>query len=536
MLGNDIDYDRGYAPHGTIQVDLGSVDTAGMAGQLDIRADGRYWWTSPYDYWDVVTSFRYRITDGIVTSGYATCTIIMPDVDLVEPPPVDASNDSYPVGENPITAGSVLENDPKGDIAVLVSHPAAGRLTSFGTDGWFSYTPQVAGGDQTFGYATFNLTGGAQPSAEVLLFALNMRIENGQSGPEVKPEESKTVGAFTVANLNDTDGDGTVDNKDQVVKRSPPQTTGVNEMDLMRLTIHQPADPNPAPVTLTVQGNAKLWRLSTKETEFALTNGSASIAPSDFVNGKFTLWVEITEASAAQRDVTISMGYKGQTESVKATGVWVTFSAFLNTGATSPVGMGGKGKRLFDTRMTEGYVLGHTSTTPSCHNLMIIGMVVSPPGMFERKNVVVFDMSRIKEARVWDTNAQGVRAVDQFVQFPAFRDFANVDRNDQDEDNTPDNDHIYSYDGPGMDARGNYQFLLRKEANLNFFEFARVLIVRPGRTKFPDNNNGDHGSRASDFVPWRSRLDAIRAVTTDPFARNPAGINDIIQGPHTRLP
>ncbi len=511
-----------------------------MAGQLDIRADGRYWWTSPYDYWNDVTSFRYRITDGIVTSGYATCTIIMPDVDLVEPPPVDASNDSYPVGENPITAGSVLENDPKGDIAVLVSHPAAGRLTSFGTDGWFSYTPQVAGGDQTFGYATFNLTGGAQPSAEVLLFALNMRIENGQSGPEVKPEESKTVGAFTVANLNDTDGDGTVDNKDQVVKRSPPQTTGVNEMDLMRLTIHQPADPNPAPVTLTVQGNAKLWRLSTKETEFALTNGSASIAPSDFVNGRFTLWVEITEASAAQRDVTISMGYKGQTESVKATGVWVTFSAFLNTGRTAPVGMGDKGKKLFDTRILAGYVLGATSTTPTCRNLMIIDMVVSPPGMFERKNVVVFDMARIKEVRIWDTPRIGPRAVlsSASATFPRFRDYANDDDKNNDEDNTPDDNHIYSFDAPGMDARADYSFLLRKEANMNFFEFARVLTVIPQvRTKFPAVTTGEHGSRASDFVPWRTRLDAIR-TENNPFARNPDGINEIVKvdGPHTPLP
>ena len=64
----------------------------------------------------------------------------------------------------------------------------------------------------------------------------------------------------------------------------PGNTPGGDEVDLMRLKVWEPRDPNPGnnKIKLTVTGGgAKLWKKATKEEALPLTNGAVEIAPAD---------------------------------------------------------------------------------------------------------------------------------------------------------------------------------------------------------------------------------------------------------------
>ena len=168
---------------------------------------------------------------------------------------------------------------------------------------------------------------------------INLEIYNGQHKEGAKPVENEsTVGAFTVANLNDTDGDGDTDDDGDVDVVDKDDTdvvkTGNNrdEVDLMKLVLHKPEDQD-GPVKLIVSGdgaaNVKLWESSTKGTPIPLTNGEASFPISDLDK---TIWVELTAGSTALRDVTLTMrSHNGNEDVVKATGIWVTRTGFRNS-------------------------------------------------------------------------------------------------------------------------------------------------------------------------------------------------------------
>ena len=136
-----------------------------------------------------------------------------------------------------------------------------------------------------------------------------------------------TIGAFTVANLNDTDGDGVVDaDDDQVVPLpgSPSPAPGTYEMDLMYLVIKPFSDPNNngQKLALTVSGGARLFETSLKGQEIALTNGVVEFNLADIQpNGK-TIWVEATNKSAVLRYISIQLQYRWAKDTVKATGIW----------------------------------------------------------------------------------------------------------------------------------------------------------------------------------------------------------------------
>lgn len=73
---------------------------------------------------------------------------------------------------------------------------------------------------------------------------VNLSIFDGQGGDQVgsgwiiDPDRlEETRGAFTVANLNDTDADGILDVNDAAVIATPQ---GENEKDLMKLVLHEP--------------------------------------------------------------------------------------------------------------------------------------------------------------------------------------------------------------------------------------------------------------------------------------------------------
>jgi hypothetical protein len=146
------------------------------------------------------------------------------------------------------------------------------------------------------------------------------------------------------------------------------------------------------------------------------------------------------------------------------------------------------------------------------HNGMEMEFTIRPPGIrpLVDKGRVIFDITRQKQSRGWTDGVQ-----DYSVDFPNGDEIPNDDSSQNDEDNYPTNDHIYSVDFPG--------FIMTPEANervhrINAYEFVRV---RFDGQQFQNQNGVVEGSRCSNKVPWRSRSRARR----DPKSGNIQRVN-----------
>jgi hypothetical protein len=114
------------------------------------------------------------------------------------------------------------DNDPNHENMQIYDYdqPAHGTVT-VDSDGSFDYTadPGFVGTD-VFPYQVVDGTGRVSNWAYCSMNAPNkplIDIYNGQ-GAEDAVQDKVNVGAFTVANLNDTDGDGVIDNADYEVR------------------------------------------------------------------------------------------------------------------------------------------------------------------------------------------------------------------------------------------------------------------------------------------------------------------------------
>lgn len=161
-----------------------------------------------------------------------------------------------------------------------------------------------------------------EPQGVVHLLPVDLTIHNGHGAAQPVPEkDEETLGAFTVANLNDTDGDGTVDNGDNTVKKG---AAGEDEEDLMKLIVK---GPNLGRMKVTVvSGNVEFWEKSTKETKIAKQGNAIFIDGADLPK---TLWVEATNHSNVLRDIELKLGFEApdgtltdDLDKVKATAVW----------------------------------------------------------------------------------------------------------------------------------------------------------------------------------------------------------------------
>lgn len=200
------------------------VSSPSHASSFTLNSDGSFSYT-PTPLWAGLDSFTYKAFDGQLYSTVATAQI-----DVWNSAP-GAQNDLFDARTNValvIPAPGVLVNDgdPDGDAitAVLDTNPLNGAL-ALNADGSFTYTanPGFAGTD-TFKYKSSD--GIAQsPAATVTIDVrdVNLEIGDGQSGaflpeePAAKNETSR--GAYTVANYNDTDGDGLIDLIDDEVRK-----------------------------------------------------------------------------------------------------------------------------------------------------------------------------------------------------------------------------------------------------------------------------------------------------------------------------
>lgn len=370
---------------------------------------------------------------------------------------------------------------------------------------------------------------------------INLRIHNGlydpYGGQPVSDEEEVTKGAITVANLNDTDGDGIIDNIDNNVTSS---SLGRNEVDLMKITISKEGEFPSSCETLELftTGEIELWQNSTKGT---IANRTIEIddLPID-------LWIEATAVSNSLRDISIKAVMDGDVkDEVKATAIWVDKENVYNTRTSTPApsSLGIDKQSLLDflatyTQSVDGtlYGFGYYRPIPEEYVSPVQDGFFGGRSLFEFKikpNEIENELSslgirydvgrRLKSTRSYLIYQNSSSSID-LKEFPS----ANEESNDDgecycpqgpsdmiDEDETPTSDKIFSYDAPSEIAIGSaVAFSNRK---MTFKEYARV--------SFGEDIAGNiqEGSKCSEDYNWEleyvlASTDTYKAV--DPYNAN----------------
>jgi hypothetical protein len=221
-------------------------------GWVRVKSNGEFSWKFPYGFNGSV-DFTYDITDGSGSTSTATVTLFNYDPSTPIPDPQEpliANPDMYFLGDEPQSlTGSVTVNDPEWDVAIVTGHPHVGRLQSFDRSGSFAYSVPDVQEDTNYAYQIFKMPTAAVPywratTALVEMPKLDMGIYDGQNGVKMLRErDDVTVGAVTVANMNDTDSDYSRDDQDDVVanNNTPSPTYGTDEVDLMKLVVYRPS-------------------------------------------------------------------------------------------------------------------------------------------------------------------------------------------------------------------------------------------------------------------------------------------------------
>jgi hypothetical protein len=335
-------------------------------------------------------------------------------------------------------------------------------------------------------------------------------------GPEqeapVADGEEESVGAFTVANKNDTDVNASDDVNDQNVSNS--QRGGENEKDLMKLVVSTSKTSGRVKLTV-VSGSIKLWEKSTKETEITLTQGSKFFAVGELPK---TLWIEATNTSAHVRDIQLKAGWEEDSgvlhdnlDTVKATGIWVVKKGRALNRNTDPWFAKADDqvfRNTFEQHLGASFGLNFNAPDGDFHFGIGFEFQVLPEDLGNPPGVR-FDITRQAAAVGWfrtgpheqwrqmswlDSDSKGIN-----YQMPV-NDVPNDDqvgRPNFDHDVVPNEGLIQSIDGPGQINDGvNSEVVVR----YNFYEYVRVRFdsVRP------DGNSLD-GSRCSPKYPWYVR-------------------------------
>jgi len=193
-----------------------------------------------------------------------------------------------------------------------------------GSDGEVSFTgtlKQNSNGTYTISASSPSAGDPDKQTASITLkiLKLDFDIYQGQGGAVVPEASEESVGAFTVANLNDSNYNGTADKDENPV---------TDEKDLMRLDLNKPA-PDPAAGTVRIiftSGSGNVWTTSTKTTQ--VTN--FEVAVTDLPK---TWYIEATAPTALQ-GIKIQYEFKAPSravwmegDKVSATGIWTDLDA-----------------------------------------------------------------------------------------------------------------------------------------------------------------------------------------------------------------
>jgi len=150
----------------------------------------------------------------------------------------------------------------------------------------------------------------------------------GQILEELADKEYE-IGAVTVANLNNTDGDFMEDGVTERIDRDdndvrPSNVMGRNEIDLMKIQIAADADVMPDaahPLTLSRKsGNIKVWKKPYKSEQVTLP---LIITSREQLEQYPELYVEATDKSMSVRDIELQLKYKNEVDKVRATAIWI---------------------------------------------------------------------------------------------------------------------------------------------------------------------------------------------------------------------
>lgn len=361
----------------------------------------------------------------------------------------------------------------------------------------------------------------ATDDIEIIVVDLNLDIFDGQgSQTAISESEEETRGAFTVANLNDTNGDRTRDDVDDNGKAT---VRGRDEIDLMKLVLDKPESDLGGTVTLTIDGAfVRIWELPTKEREVVASGRKIHFSTSELPK---ELWVEAIAPSGRLRDIVLTAEYKCAKDTVRATAVWAEMSNFRNSGTS--LSADADSATINANFAANGGQFGANHVSPLTVNGMETEFTVTPPGIGAEPGIV-FDVTRQKESRGWVINGNTTTEIFNIgvapSSFPLKDEDPNDDNGTNDEDNQPKNNHIYSTDFPG--AAGDNAFSDRFVLRFNFAEFVRVLL--DGST-FSNTDHVIEGSRCSDRIDWRSRMDVLKDINSGKWKRNGgiAGENEI---------
>jgi len=369
---------------------------------------------------------------------------------------------------------------------------------------------------------------------------VNLTIYDGQEGNAVPWYQEITRGAFTVANMNDTDGDEVTDNVDvDGVLADELHVFGTDEVDLMRLDLSRPYPGFAGKVTLTVPSSQiVLWRESTKVNRIPMDDfGVAEFTVSDYPEkGDLKIWAEAVSPSSEAQGIVIVMSYGGFSDTVRATAVWATLTAVESENFTADqlLGPGASWANMPDNLKTYVRALGGTGLLPirpapmGVANGIVMRFTVQPAEV-ANNGIVFFDIARRTDGRAWMLNADGNIVSRQRKELRLNRDEPNDGPNPQNSTDEADaNGFMFSADGPGTDTPGlpNWEYCVFRQ---NSAEYVRVGIGSEG--KDPTNQrNKLAGSRASGFFQWHVRhyLDVengkwVRTTGDD----QPSAVNDV---------
>ncbi|NBP89091.1 MAG: hypothetical protein EBU59_11450 [Planctomycetia bacterium] len=320
--------------------------------------------------------------------------------------------------------------------------------------------------------------------------AINLVIHHGQHGVAVDEAKEENPGAFTVANLNDTNSNGALDNSEN-------NGNGVaGEKDLMKLVIHPPAPNLGGEVELTIAGSAEIWKDSEKKTVEKKRSFKASQLP-------LTRWVEVTAKSEEIRAVRITATYNDLSDTVVATGVWGEIQATLHDRdqAIWP-DIGAETLRMVNLRGGKAGLAG--PDVKHLKNVILFKFVIFPKGIGGGDtSFIKFDNARQMQLLKWRIKASGKKVVDENIPFPPGDELVNDDKSQAGETNVPDADgQLFAHDAPGLRSWRASPAEDQLFYRYNFLDFTRVRFddVQPqGGEK--DDPKVD-GSRCTPKVKW----------------------------------
>jgi len=301
--------------------------------------------------------------------------------------------------------------------------------------------------------------------------------------------------------------------------------------------------------TQAISSAVKLWVDSTKTSEIALTDGAMTIP---VANLPAEAWVELPYESPNLRDITITLTYNGKQDKVAATGIWAVQTDFKNQ--LTDTMWADAGKPLTDTFTNFyggkfGIQYGAAPVNVQYAMGMEFRIIPTATGQNWDKWRVKFDVTRQIETNSWHLDAgvfKEFTGAGWKIYWPGRTSFtssgptgANIDEatdqapgNNTDNDNTPQNDHLYSIDGPGFSPNnGSEAQVVRR---MNFLEFVRVRF--DNTTPSTNQIDGNEGSRCSNKIGWYVNLWAEKNTTGTAYQQRAGKPNEIKLGYTAILP